>query len=89
MEMVALHDAMQPMALVVGSHGRRRTPRAALGRVADWLLRRSQAPVLVSHYLHGPAIAAARIAIARTIFFIGSPPSRCGGPFLDCSTPPT
>jgi nucleotide-binding universal stress UspA family protein len=61
-EVLALLDALQPMALVIGAHGLRRAPRAALGGVADWLLRRSPTPVLVNHYRHPPAVAGDRMA---------------------------
>ncbi len=61
-EVLALLGALSPTALVIGTHGRRNTRRAALGCVADWLLRRSPAPVLVNSCVDAPAPAAARVA---------------------------
>jgi nucleotide-binding universal stress UspA family protein len=61
-EVLSLLDALQAMVLVIGAHGRRRAPLAALGHVAHWLLRRSPTPVLVNRYQHAPVMAAAFLA---------------------------
>jgi nucleotide-binding universal stress UspA family protein len=61
-QVLALIEVRHAAALVVGSHGRHGLARAALGSVAEWLVRRSPVPVLVTRYGSQPLAASERAA---------------------------